>query len=382
MPTVTPTTNYLSYAGLAEYDRLLKLYIGEQADTTSLHTVKEDENARKIYFYKEAAADITEETTPAFTIDYSDIDTMIGDLSTLATTAKTSIVAALNEIAGADTVSGSFRKAIKDAVEALDTEEDVELVSVADDIVTIKAIKEVDGIIAASEDTTKDVVLAKVAKTGTAADVAIVDADELLDATNVEDAIAELAGIVEDAEAAGKVTMEETSTGLPSDVLKKYDFYQGVLADDTAEQRAAKKIGTINLAKDLVVTAGEVIVVDAEHPVEGLEAGTYLKLTIANQEAPVYVNVADLAHDYTVEKNATQVQLVLSDDREISATIVEKSITVTELADAAIETAKIKDSNVTAEKLADSVLEQFPGIIPLTGDNSVASLFKKEEPTP
>ena len=376
MPTVTPTINYLSYEGLAEYDRLLKLYIGEQADTTSLHTVKEDKDARKIYFYKEAEADITDSTAPAFTIDYSDIDTMIGDLSTLLTTKKDSIVAALNEIAGADTVSGSFRKAIKDAIEALDTEKDVELVSVADDVVTIKAIKEVDGIIAASTDTTKDVTLDKVAKTGTAADVAIVDKEGLLDATNVEDAIAELAGIVEDAEAAGKVTMEETSTGLPSDVLKKYDFYQGVLDNDTPDQKAAKKIGTINLAKDLVVTAGEVIIVDAEHSVEGLEAGTYLKLTIANQEAPVYINVADLAHDYTVEKNATQVQLVLSDDREISATIVAKSVTVTELADDAIETAKIKNSQVTADKLADTVLEQFPGIIPLTGNNSVAKLFE------
>lgn len=376
---VTPTTNYLSYAGLQEYDRLLKLYIGEQADTTSLHTVKEDENARKIYFYKEAKTDITDETTPAFTIDYSDIDEMIGDLTTLKTTAKTSIVAALNEIAGADTVSGSFRKAIKDAIEALDTEEDIALATVADDVITIKGIKEVDGIIAASEDTTKNVTFAKVAKTGTAADVALVDEGGLITAANVEDAITELASSVKNTEAAGKVTMEEISTGLDSNILKAYDFYQGVLAGDTPEQKTAKKIGRINLAKDLVVTSGQVIVVDAEHPVEGLDAGTYLKLTIANQEAPVYVNVADLAHDYTVKQNATQVQLALSDEREISATIVEKSITATELADDAVTTAKILNSNVTADKLADSVLEQFPGVIPLKGENSIESLFAKEQ---
>lgn len=370
MPTVTPTTNYLSYAGLTEYDRLLKLYIGEQADTTSLHTVKEDENARKIYFYKETETDVTDSTVPAFTIDYSDIDTMIGNLTTLLTTEKGSIVGALNEIAGADTVSGSFRKAIKDAIEALDTEEDIALATVADDVITIKAVKEVNGIIAASEDTAKDVTLAKVAKTGTAADVALVDEGELITATNVEGAIAELAGTVKNAEAAGKVTMEEISTGLEPNILKAYDFYQGVLAGDTPEQKTAKKIGRINLAKDLVVTAGEVVV----NP-EGQTPGTYLKLTIANQEAPVYVNVADLAHDYTVEQNATQVQLVLSDEREISATIVEKSVTATELADDAVTTAKILNGNVTADKLADSVLEQFPGVIPLTGPNSVESLF-------
>lgn len=53
----------------------------------------------------------------------------------------------------------------------------------------------------------------------------------------------------------------------------------------------------INLAKDLVVTKGTVIVVDDTHPVEGLEKGTYIKLTIANQTEPVYINCKALVDD-------------------------------------------------------------------------------------
>ena len=50
----------------------------------------------------------------------------------------------------------------------------------------------------------------------------------------------------------------------------------------------------INIPKDLVVTSGTVIVVDDDNPVSGLEKGTYLRLTIANQDKPVYIDVKDL----------------------------------------------------------------------------------------
>lgn len=56
-------------------------------------------------------------------------------------------------------------------------------------------------------------------------------------------------------------------------------------------------VGTINHPKDMVVTAGEVIVATDE---EGLTAGEqYLKLTIANQDTPVYIAVKDLVDVYT-----------------------------------------------------------------------------------
>ena len=73
-------------------------------------------------------------------------------------------------------------------------------------------------------------------------------------------------------------------------------------------------IGTINHPKDMVVTAGEVIVATDE---EGLTKGEkYLKLTIANQDAPVYIAVTDLVDVYTAgagiaisDKNVVSVKL-------------------------------------------------------------------------
>lgn len=77
--------------------------------------------------------------------------------------------------------------------------------------------------------------------------------------------------------AASAVTIAETAgTG---DVLKTYTFTQN-----------GAEIGKINLAKDLVVSGGEVV------EVEGVK---FLRLTIANQENPVDIAVSDLVDVYT-----------------------------------------------------------------------------------
>ena len=60
--------------------------------------------------------------------------------------------------------------------------------------------------------------------------------------------------------------------------LKTYELYQGNTL-----------IGKIDIPKDLVVTSGEVVTNPTGQP-----AGTYIKLVIANQVEPVYINVADL----------------------------------------------------------------------------------------
>ena len=56
-------------------------------------------------------------------------------------------------------------------------------------------------------------------------------------------------------------------------------------------------IGTINHPKEMVVTAGEVIV--ATNEADLIKGEKYLKLTIANQDAPVYIAVKDLVDVYT-----------------------------------------------------------------------------------
>ena len=115
------------------------------------------------------------------------------------------------------------------------------------------------------------------------------------------------------------MTVKETPT---EGYLKTYQFTYGT--------------GTpfeVDIPKDLVVTAGEIIVVSDDAPVTGLTNGTYLKLTIANQTAPVYIDVKDLADVYTGKAETTGVSVAISASNEISATLVGKAVAEENLAD-------------------------------------------------
>lgn len=95
---------------------------------------------------------------------------------------------------------------------------------------------------------------------------------------------------------ASAVTISETAGS--GDILKTYTFTQN-----------GNTIGTINLAKDLVVSGGEIVEKDGEK---------YLSLTIANQETPVEIPVKDLVDVYTGSTyinitNGNVVELKLSD---------------------------------------------------------------------
>lgn len=108
----------------------------------------------------------------------------------------------------------------------------------------------------------------------------------------------------------------------------------GVAAKETANAGYLKSYtftgpdGTpvdIDIPKDLVVTEGKIVK-------EGKD--TFIQLTIANQVAPVKINVKDLVDVYTAQANAAQVQLAISGTNEISATIKPGSIAKTDLATA------------------------------------------------
>lgn len=95
---------------------------------------------------------------------------------------------------------------------------------------------------------------------------------------------------------ASAVTVSEAAGS--GDILKTYTFTQN-----------GNTIGTINLAKDLVVSGGEIVEKDGEK---------YLSLTIANQETPVEIPVKDLVDVYTGSTyinitNGNVVELKLSD---------------------------------------------------------------------
>ena len=98
----------------------------------------------------------------------------------------------------------------------------------------------------------------------------------------------------------------------------------------------------IDIPKDLVVESGEVIVVADDSPVSGLTNGTYLKLVIANQTEPVYINVADLCDVYTGKTATDGVSVAISASNEISAALAGKAVSESNLEDTLAK--KINDS--------------------------------------
>ena len=186
---------------------------------------------------------------------------------------------------------------------------------------------------------------------------AVADAKALVDADI--DAINEDIGNVDDLTTANKTVvgaMEElkaaigtggtaavvavTAKGSTEDYAQVYEVTQG-----------GAVVGTINIPKDLVVESGTVVT-----DPDGMAAGTYIKLILANVADPLFINVGSLVDIYVAKADATQVQIdINSNTREISASIVAGSVTATELAPNAVITEKIADKNVTKAKLSAEV---------------------------
>ena len=98
-------------------------------------------------------------------------------------------------------------------------------------------------------------------------------------------------------------------------------------------------IGTIDIPKDMVVSSGIVK--------ENLEGIKVIELTLNNDDV-IEIPVTDLVDVYTTEESAVQVQLVIDDSNEISASIVAGSITKTELAADIVTSLGKADSAVQA----------------------------------
>ena len=145
-----------------------------------------------------------------------------------------------------------------------------------------------------------------------------------------------------------KLTIESTTDELDDNIAKRYTFKQN-----------NSVIATIDLAKELVVTSGSVkTVAEAGKPYEGAVVGDkYIELVIANQETPIYVPAKDLVDIYTAEAEAEEIQIVISDTNEISATIVDGSVTEDKFAED-VQTKLNKDWGSVAQGLVDAVAER------------------------
>ena len=247
----------------------------------------------------------------------------------------TALEETVTKLDGADTVEGSVKAQIKSAKEEL-------AVSIAD---AKKAGTDAQSAVNTLSQTHTEDKNALVAKdTELQGEIDAVETDmgdvDALSTTNktVVGAINEVLAAVGTGGTASVVTV---TTDVTSDgALKSYTIKQGETT-----------VGVIDIPKDMVVEAGEVVT----NP-DGQPAGTYIKLVLANVAEPLYINVGTLVDIYKAKENATQVQLAIDPvTREISATIVAGSIGTTELADGAITTVKIADANVTLAKLSTSV---------------------------
>ena len=167
---------------------------------------------------------------------------------------------------------------------------------------------------------------AAIASVKATADKAVVANDAITAATDFSVVKYDSKGLV----TAGKVLTAAEVPGLSALETKVNKI--GVAAKETANAGYLKSYtftgpdGTpidIDIPKDLVVTKGEVVK-------EGKD--TFIQLTIANQVAPIKINVKDLVDVYTAQANAAQVQLAISGTNEISATIKPGSIAKTDLA--------------------------------------------------
>lgn len=177
------------------------------------------------------------------------------------------------------------------------------------------------------------------------ADKAVVANDAITAATDFSVVKYDAKGLVTE----GKVLTAAEVPGLSALETKVNNI--GVAAKETANAGYLKSYtftgpdGTpvdIDIPKDLVVTKGEVVK-------EGKD--TFIQLTIANQVAPVKINVKDLVDVYTAQANAAQVQLAISGANEISATIKPGSIAKADLATAVQESLNKADAAAPKSEL-------------------------------
>ena len=216
---------------------------------------------------------------------------------------------ALDTLKGGVAVEGSVQKQVADALSAAKGYTDTQIQSLdVDDAAVVgsyvSAVSETDGkikvtraelptvaeiksegqaIVAVKED--KGVISATAGDIA-AAHVTVADTSNHFTATTVEGVLNEL--YTKSGEGATVTIESKAGSG---DVLKTYTIKQGGFS-----------VGTIDIPKDLVVSSGSVVKgnwVSGSFTESESGTGTALKLVIANQSNPVYINTLDLVKDHT-----------------------------------------------------------------------------------
>lgn len=285
------------------------------------------------------------------TADTASATTAFGYIAKEAADRDKAITTAINTLDVEDTaVTGEYVSAVSetDGKIAVTRAELPTVAEIKSDGQAIIAVKEDKGVISA---TAGDI---------TAAHVTIADASNHFSATTVEAALDELFSKAGDG---SKVTVESADN--EGGFLKVYTIKQG-----------GEEVGKINIPKDLVVTSGSVVKGTWDGntftPSES-GTGTALKLVIANQDAPVYINTLDLVKDHTAgngiaisDTNVVSVKIATDSDSESFLTVDENGVKLS-----GVQTA----INTAANKAATEVVEDAAGHVTVTkttGDNGQA----------
>ena len=285
----------------------------------------------------------------------------------------------LNTLNGTVDTEGSVKKQVADAltsaksytdtqIQGLDVEDTavvgsyVSTVSETDgkiavtraELPTVSEIKsEGQAIIAVSED--KGVISATAGDIA-ATHVTIADTAGHFNADTVEAALEEL---YSQSGAGSKVTLE-SAEGTEDGVLKVYTIKQG-----------GTEVGKIDIPKDLVVTSGSVVKGNWAGDVftENVSGdGTALKLVIANQTNPVYINTLDLVKDHTAGNG-----IAISDTNKISV-VIDPTSEGLSVGTAGIKLTGIKAATTEVNEKADGHVK----VTKTTGENGQAVYIVSE----
>lgn len=288
----------------------------------------------------------------------------------------------LNTLSGPVDTEGSIKKQVADALTSAKGYTDTEIgkLNVTDTAVTgkyVSAVSETNGKISVTREFLPSVseiksdgkaIIAVSQSNGqisatagaiNAANVNVADASNHFTATTVEGVLDEL--YTKSGEGAA-VTVEE-AVGTEAGVSKVYTIKQG-----------GKNVGKINIPKDLVVSSGSVVkgTWTGDAFIESASGkGTALKLVIANQEDPIYINTLDLVKDHTAGNginisDTNVVSVVIDPTSESGLTLSDKGIKLTGIKAATTEVNVKTDGHV---KVAKAIGENGQAVYTVSEDD-------------
>ena len=181
------------------------------------------------------------------------------------------------------------------------------------------------------------------------------------------------------------VTLTQSASGLKSNltVVKLANATSGYAASYQLQDGAGNALGsTIDIVKDQFLKSGFLVWGTSANLNNGVpenESATktatakypFVKLVLYTNENGVsaddtltttlYIPADELFHDYTVEQNASQIQLAISGTNEISASVVAGSIGTTELSTSVVASLGLADTAIQAGDVNRIIYTQAEG---------------------